>query len=152
MVRHTLKIVQHLQQDFKSMSDHFATLFIKAFKTMWLGNIACEPSCLTSLMSQSCSSLQAHQLKRLTPIRNCRLCIALSIGVSSLSSPTRGVLNDIPSWESWSWILSTIKLVPSTRSTCRPTTVKTWLSIKTFKLTSITLPWSFEVYKKLLIA
>ena len=34
MVRHTLKILQHLLQDFQSVSDHFGTLCIK-----WLSGI-----------------------------------------------------------------------------------------------------------------
>ena len=35
MVRHTLKILQYLLQDFCSVSDHFQTLFIQSF--IWLG-------------------------------------------------------------------------------------------------------------------
>ena len=33
MVRHTLQILQHLLQDFKSMSDHFTTLQSKGLNT-----------------------------------------------------------------------------------------------------------------------
>ena len=33
MVRHTLKILQHLLQNFKSVSDHFGTLCIKGFNS-----------------------------------------------------------------------------------------------------------------------
>ena len=32
MVRHTLKVLQHLLQVFKSVSDHFGTLCIKGLK------------------------------------------------------------------------------------------------------------------------
>ena len=32
MVRHTLKVLQHLLQVFKSVSDHFETLCIKGLK------------------------------------------------------------------------------------------------------------------------
>ena len=36
MVRHTLKILQHLQQEFQSASDHFTTLRSKGLKTVFL--------------------------------------------------------------------------------------------------------------------
>ena len=36
MVRHTLKVLQQMLQDFKSVSDHFGTLYIKKLKlTEW---------------------------------------------------------------------------------------------------------------------
>ena len=35
MVRHTLKILQHLLQDFKNVSDHFGTLRIKGLKDVF---------------------------------------------------------------------------------------------------------------------
>ena len=36
MIRHTLKILQQMLRDFKSVSDHFETLCIKGFKALKL--------------------------------------------------------------------------------------------------------------------
>ena len=36
MVRHTLKVLQHLLQDFKSVSQHFMTLRLSHFMTLRL--------------------------------------------------------------------------------------------------------------------
>ena len=44
MVRQTLKILQQMLQDFKSVSDHFGTLCIKGLKTEKMSsdnNISC---------------------------------------------------------------------------------------------------------------
>ena len=35
MVRHTLKILPQMLQDFKSVSDHFGTLYIKGLTREW---------------------------------------------------------------------------------------------------------------------
>ena len=37
MVRHTLKILQQMLQDFKSVSDDFGTLCIKGIKELFTG-------------------------------------------------------------------------------------------------------------------
>ena len=39
MVRNTFKILQHLLQDFKSVSDHFGTLCIKELRTIILSSL-----------------------------------------------------------------------------------------------------------------
>ena len=38
MVRHTLKILLQIQQDFESESDHFGTKCIKGLKPAWTEN------------------------------------------------------------------------------------------------------------------
>ena len=62
MVRQTLKILQHLLQDFLSLSDHFRTLCIKGLKKL---NSSETIDFLPTVSSDVCNIMFINEQKRL---------------------------------------------------------------------------------------
>ena len=61
MIRHTLKILQHLLQDFLSLPDHFGTLRIKGLKKL---NSRETIDFLPTISSDVCNVMFINEQKR----------------------------------------------------------------------------------------
>ena len=59
MVRHTSKILQHLLQDFKCVSDHFGTLCIKGLKVSPTKTVSVSSKC-PSIFNQQVFMVAVH--------------------------------------------------------------------------------------------